>query len=348
MPQDIRIWEVLEGDNLSELDKAKLNLEERIENWLENDISIITNDLLVIGRQVETDFGGVIDLLCLENSGDLVVVELKRDKTPREITAQTLDYASWVNDLSNDKINDLAEKHLGNGMSLEDAFKQKFDDDLPEILNEHHKMLIVASHIDESTERIVKYLSDVYGVGINAATFEYFRSNDQKEYLARVFLIEPSQVEHSTRLRTKSKRKPPLTYEELKEIADKKNVGDIYELLMNELPNYFDQKTTTRSTVAFIGIMDDKRNTIFSLFPNESDALQGLCFQAYVERILAFLGVNKDEILKILPESTDESKPYKASPLMYSGFFKNTNEAEKFLVGLKNIRENKIVQKDVL
>ena len=55
-----------------------MDLEERIENWLEKDISIIANDLLVIGRQVETDFGGVIDLLCLELDGDVIIVELKR------------------------------------------------------------------------------------------------------------------------------------------------------------------------------------------------------------------------------------------------------------------------------
>ena len=51
-------------------------------------------DLLVIGRQVPTGFGGTVDLLCLDPTGALVVVELKKGKTPREVTAQALDYAS--------------------------------------------------------------------------------------------------------------------------------------------------------------------------------------------------------------------------------------------------------------
>jgi hypothetical protein len=46
-------------------------------------------------------------LLCIERTGDLVIVELKRDKTPREITAQTLDYASWVTELSRERISAL-------------------------------------------------------------------------------------------------------------------------------------------------------------------------------------------------------------------------------------------------
>lgn len=113
MSQDIKIWGVIDKDCLKEINKTKLNLEERIEKWLENDISMLSNDLLVIGRQIETDFGGIIDLLCVDHSGDIVIVELKRDKTPREITAQILDYASWVKDLSNEKIVEIADRYLG-------------------------------------------------------------------------------------------------------------------------------------------------------------------------------------------------------------------------------------------
>ena len=94
MPKEIRVWKILERKNLKEIQKGKLDLEERIEDWLEQDISIISDDLLVMGRQIETDFGGIIDLLCLERNGDLVILELKRQRTPREITAQVLDYAS--------------------------------------------------------------------------------------------------------------------------------------------------------------------------------------------------------------------------------------------------------------
>ena len=150
MPQDVKIWEIQDRNTLKEIEKSKLEMEERIEDWLEKDISIISTDLLVIGRQVETDFGGVIDLLCLDYNGDVVIIELKRHKTPREVTAQVLDYASWVKDLSNEKITEIANRYLGDKGPLEKAFKEKFGEELPEILNEHHKMIIVASEIDLS------------------------------------------------------------------------------------------------------------------------------------------------------------------------------------------------------
>ena len=82
MPQEVRIWKTLDRKNLKEIKKGKLDLEERIEDWLEQDISIISDGLLVVGRQVETDFGGIIDLLCLERNGDLVILKLKRQEDP--------------------------------------------------------------------------------------------------------------------------------------------------------------------------------------------------------------------------------------------------------------------------
>ena len=104
---------------------------------------------------METAYGKFIDLLCMDSSGGLVIVELKRDKTPREVTAQALDYASWVKTLNADEIEAVASAHL-KGESLESAFRKKFNSDVPDVLNEHHSMLVVASEIDDSTERIIR------------------------------------------------------------------------------------------------------------------------------------------------------------------------------------------------
>lgn len=339
MPQNVKVWEIIEGDMLKEIHKSKLELEERLEKWLEKDISIVSNDLLVIGRQIETDFGGVIDLLCVDYNGDIVIVELKRDKTPREIVAQTLDYASWVKDLSNEKITEIANRYLGEKGPFEDAFKRKFGAEIPEILNEHHKMLIVASEIDSSSERIIKYLSDSYGAGINALTFQYFKDDDRREFLARVFLIEPTEVEYKAQIKSTSKRKPPLSYEELQEIADKNGVGDIYRRIVEELTKLFDQNGTTRSTIAFIGIMGESRNTIFSLIPGESDSNKGLRFQVYIDRFSEYFGINKEDTLKNIPSELTEYEPWRGAPPTFVGYFKNINEVDSFLTKLTEVRK---------
>lgn len=338
MPQEVRIWKILDRKNLKEIKKGKLDLEERIEDWLEQDISIISDDLLVVGKQVETDFGGVIDLLCLERSGDVVILELKRQKTPREITAQVLDYASWIKDLSNEKITDIANNYLGDRVPLKEAFGNKFGFELPEILNEHHKMLIVASEIDGSTERIIKYLSDTYGASINATTFEYFRDEDGNEFLSKVYLIEPSQVEYKSQTRAVSKRRPYLTYEQLEEIADKNGVGELYKQLFEGLNNHFDYAGTTTSTAAFIGIIKGSRNTIFSIAPSESDISKGLHFQVYIDRFAEYLRTDKQNLLKILPSKLMDYEPWKNAPPMLSGFFSNGDEIERFASGISELK----------
>ena len=96
-----------------------------------------------IGRQVETEFGGLIDLLCVDAAGDLVVVELKRDKTPRKITAQALDYASWVVDLTHERVTSIAKEYLSADFGA--VFEGKFGSDVPETLNGDHRVLIVGS-----------------------------------------------------------------------------------------------------------------------------------------------------------------------------------------------------------
>ena len=102
--QQVHLWEITSDKRLQEIPSDQINLEEQLEDWLASDISLLDPGLLVIGKQVLTEFGGKIDLLCMDSAGDTVVVELKRGRTPREVTAQALDYASWVRDLSREKI----------------------------------------------------------------------------------------------------------------------------------------------------------------------------------------------------------------------------------------------------
>jgi hypothetical protein len=118
MGAEVHLWQVGRDDRLSGISRARLDLESRLQEWLAHDISILDPGLLVIGRLVETDFGGLIDILCVDAEGDLVIVELKRDRTPREITVQALDYASWVTGLSNDRVIAIANEYLDDFESL--------------------------------------------------------------------------------------------------------------------------------------------------------------------------------------------------------------------------------------
>ncbi|MBA2409343.1 MAG: DUF91 domain-containing protein [Gammaproteobacteria bacterium] len=339
MPEEIRLWRIEAENKLREVGRARLDFENRLEAWLEQDISVLDPDLLVIGRQVGTDFGGSIDIVCLDQAGDVVVVELMRDRTPREITAQVLDYGSWVKYLSHEKVTSLAESYLGLD-EFEENFKRRFGSELPEILNENHRLMIVASELDASSERIIRYLSDTYGVNINVATFQYFREPDGSELLARVFLLEPAQVELQSLTKGASKRRPKLTYEKLDELAQANGVNALYRLAVAGLGEYL-QKHTTRSSIGFAAKFDGSRKNVVSLIPQESNAAAGLRFQLYLLRLRTLFNLSEDAVLAILPPQREFWEYYEgAGPELsgLQGFFANDTEINRFLNGLKESR----------
>ena len=335
MAEEVKLWQVENGDCLMEIPKDKLDFERRLEEWLKEDISILSPNLLIIGQQVEC-----IDLLCMDSKGDLIIVELKRDKTPREVTAQVLDYASWVEKLSPEQVLDLAGRYFADkSTDFETEFKQKFRIEIPAVLNDSHAMLIVASDIDESTERIINYLSDSYGVNINVAQFRYFRNNSGQEFVARVFLIEESEVEQRAISKGGSKRLPNLKYEELEEIAEENGVGDLYRKFVTGLEGKF-SKGTTRSQINFKGNVFGKHSAIFNLLPHKSSREEGLAFEIYLSRFINYSKLSEESVLNLLPLNRQEWKYYPSADEDFSGFegyFKD-QDVEKFLNGIQNVK----------
>jgi len=205
MPIEVGIWRVEKTPqriNISAIDS-----ESRLEDMLTADISILSPHLMLIGRQIATSYGTFIDLLAMDRDGNLSVIELKKNKTPREVLAQLLDYASWVQTLSYEDIKEIyVEKN--SGKPFEEGFAETFDTNPPEQLNQSHELLVVASELDPSTERIIAYLTDNYGVPINAVFFRYFRDNE-REYIARTWLISPDEAEMKISKSSVKKRSEP-------------------------------------------------------------------------------------------------------------------------------------------
>ena len=194
MPIEIGVWRINNGPERVQF--SSIETEKKLEAVLYEDISLLDPDLMLVGRQIPTAYGKWIDLLAIDSQGDLVVIELKRNRTPREVVAQIIDYASWVQTLTYEQIADFyADQH--EGQRLEQAFSEKFEADPPERLNENHRLVVVASELDNGTERIINYLSSGFDVPINAVFFRYFKDG-KNEYLARTWLIDPNQVEAQT------------------------------------------------------------------------------------------------------------------------------------------------------
>ncbi len=204
MATEIRAWEIVQG-RLKPLETS-LAREGRtealdLEEWLASDLSIIRPGLKVIGRQVSTR-SGPLDLLAVDRSGNLVVIELKRDQLPREALAQAIDYASDVASWGIDKIGEICAKHTGE--TLEDVLSETFPDaDLEQlVINETQRIILVGFAVEPRLERMIEWLSNGYGVNINAVSLKYLRTSAGNEILTRTAVIA-EQVEEA---RVKAKK----------------------------------------------------------------------------------------------------------------------------------------------
>ena len=334
MPDEIRLWQIGSDESLQEIGRAALDLEARFQEWLARDIAVLDPDLLVIGREVETDFGGFIDLLCIDSAGDLVVIELKRDRTPREITAQLLDYASWIDGLPHARVTSIAETYLLES-GFERTFRDRFGTDVPDTLNGDHRLLVVGSRIDDGTERIIRYLSDKHGVNINAATFQYFPAPGGAQFLARVFLIEPSAAEMQSRAASTSKRRPSLTPEELTGLAQESGVQELYDHAVASFERHL-RKGRTRSTMRFTGRLGGGNKVVLSLLPGQSSSAEGLQYQLYKHRFAVLAGLTEWQVEELMPASRKdwEYGPDDPDWAGFEGFIRTGEEIDRLAKAL--------------
>ena len=123
MPIDQQMWNITNGT--TPVKETMLTNEQELEDILSNDISILNESWLIIGRQVMTSANKYIDLLAIDYTGSLIVIELKKNKTPRDVVAQAIDYASWVKSLTVDDITNIfhsyAKEYLQSNQILEEA-----------------------------------------------------------------------------------------------------------------------------------------------------------------------------------------------------------------------------------
>ena len=90
MPVKTQLWKV--GKKPQILTESRLDTEGLLEDMIIQEPYMLSEDWLLIGRQVLTfDKKRPLDLLAIAPDGSLILIELKRDRTSREVVAQSLD-----------------------------------------------------------------------------------------------------------------------------------------------------------------------------------------------------------------------------------------------------------------
>jgi hypothetical protein len=181
---------------------SELNmLENDIEEILRNSIDMICDEeesMLIIGRQVKNEKNGRSDLTAVDNSGNVVLIEIKRDKRDIELRKEAFEFqairyaASYA---TIDSIDDLVKKvyspyiekyknefELGELTSYELGIRKLNEflrvNDAEKNFNDKQRIILVASDFDEQTLSAVAWLNS-NNVDISCYRLTPYKLNDE-------------------------------------------------------------------------------------------------------------------------------------------------------------------------
>ena len=152
-----------------------------LEKWLESNPDGILEDggILIIGRQVSTDLGGFIDLLGLDRQGNVVVIELKRDRTPRDTIAQSLEYASSIERLDTSDLEVIFHSYLNDeSLSLAEYHREYFELGAAEAVafNKDQRIVLIGQRIIPEIRQTALFLCSK-GVRVTCVEFTFFQTD---------------------------------------------------------------------------------------------------------------------------------------------------------------------------
>ena len=184
--QEIRLW-ALEPDAAKRIKATSVDAvrdtetEQMLEELIVASPSLLMTKLRVVGRQVPTH-GGPLDLLGLDETGRLVLFELKRGTLTRDAVAQAIDYASDLNEMDIDELCHHLEDGSGKrGIEKIQDFQDWYNENYPnsgDALSEKPRIVLVGLGADNRTVRMVNFLAES-ALDIQLLTFHAFRRGDQ-------------------------------------------------------------------------------------------------------------------------------------------------------------------------
>ena len=277
-----------EDNELSKADlivaqETSLKLETYLESWLERSPWALAQEpILWIGRQTtaSVEEGRIFpDLLGVDSEGNLVVVELKRGMAPRETVAQLLEYAAWADELSDERIHELAATYFQTrstfqGMSFTDAFRSVFEIDETPALNQRLRLFILAAEIPAAVARVCRFLRTSHGIDVSCVGVTIFQTQSGEILVSTEVKVGEENVVAPKRTETLrwSGEKPvkQVVWEAVQELTQgNKDVTfapkDVTTVILKKYPNF------NRSTVGCQIISDCVNHSSRHYYPGGDD-----------------------------------------------------------------------------
>lgn len=179
-----------ETNRISRLEQktfAELKFRERehLQEWIANNPSSLGEDLLIIQKEFSgfSETNERLDLLAIDKQGNLVIIENKLDDSGKDVTWQSIKYASYCSSLTKNEILKMYQDFLGKTGNSEEKVSDFFDGkDIDEILlnqglNSQRLIMIAANFRKEVTSSVLWLMN--FKMRIQCFKVTPFQLNDQ-------------------------------------------------------------------------------------------------------------------------------------------------------------------------
>lgn len=183
----------IENKNLIELSKtnfSQLNLKERydIEEWIEKTPTILGEELLIINKELKLPSGIRLDLLAIDKKANLVVIELKRDDSGRNLEWQSIKYVSYCSNFLVEDIFKCYAEYLGLDEDDAQLKIEEFINEEMDKLNENQRIILVSKEFHSDVVSAVLWLRD-YQIDIECVRFIPYIDQDKELFITTDMII---------------------------------------------------------------------------------------------------------------------------------------------------------------
>ena len=192
----MRVFTIGSDDSFSEYEPEPFQAEHEeavLQKWLKANPDGVLEDgpLFIIGQEVHTDLGGFVDLLALDRHGNVVVVELKRARTPRDTIAQALEYAAYASRLDAVALERILQTSEGDeSLSLADLHRTYFELDEAAAIsfNKDQRVVIIGQKVTPQIRQTASFLGSK-GLLVTCVEFSFFRGDGGRRLLSQEIVV---------------------------------------------------------------------------------------------------------------------------------------------------------------
>ncbi|TFV82788.1 hypothetical protein E4P40_15500 [Blastococcus sp. CT_GayMR20] len=180
-----------------------------LQRALRERIDVLGDDLLVVSEEFgDFDVKRRIDLLCVDRSAQLVVVELKRTEDGGHLELQAIRYAAMVSAMTFEQLAGTFERHLRlTGSADADRAREVLSEWLEEVggedavLERRVRIILVSGGFDTQITTTVLWLNDLYGLDITCVRLTPYRVADRLVLDVQQVIPLPEAAELTVKLR---------------------------------------------------------------------------------------------------------------------------------------------------